>query len=318
MMNIDKKRFFLIILFSFLLTLITSSPEKIYAKEKINIINNLKIPDSNHIQILTTDDGSANLGRIVEIGTNEIQFQTELGKLTIPLSKIKEIKEVPTDSIRNGQYWFANPNTTRLYFAPTGRMLKKGEGYFADYYLFFPVITYGITDNITIGGGMSLFPGAKIDEQIFYLTPKVGLKAVKNLNLAIGALLIKLPESSNDENSATENSDTTDTSYGVGILYGVGTYGTEDASFTLGLGYGFVDSDFAEKPMLVIGGEKRLTPRIALVTENWIFPELEDPLVSYGIRFFGEKLSVDLALINTLGKEAIFPGFPYVDFVFNF
>ncbi len=317
-MNMDKKRFLLIILFGFSLTIISLSSERIYAKEKTNILNNLKIPDSNHIQILTTIDGAANLGRIIEIGTNEIQFQTELGKLTIPLSKIKEIKEVLTDSIRKGEYWYANPNTTRLYFSPTGRMLRKGEGYFADYYLFFPAITYGITDNITIGGGMSLFPGAKIDEQVFYLTPKVGLKTVKNLNLAIGALLIKLPKLSNDENSATDGSETVDNPYGMGILYGVGTYGTADASFTLGLGYGFVDSDFAEKPMLVIGGEKRLTQRIALVSENWIFPEMENPLVSYGIRFFGEKLSVDLALINPLSKDAIFPGFPYVDFVFNF
>lgn len=309
----DKKTFLLIILFGFSLTIIPPYTERIYAKEKTNIINNLRVPDSNHIQILTTIDGAANLGRIIEIGTNEIQFQTELGKLTVPLSKIKEIKEVLAGSIRNGQYWFANSNTTRLYFAPTGRMLKQGEGYFADYYLFFPAITYGITDNITIGGGMSLFPGANLDEQIFFLTPKVGLKTVKNLNLAIGALLIKLPKLFNDENS-----DTLDIPYGVGILYGVGTYGTVDASFTLGFGYGFVDSDFAEKPMLVVGGEKRLTQRIALVTENWIFPEIEHPLVSYGIRFFGEKLSADLALINTLGEDALFPGFPYVDFVFNF
>ncbi|HCJ66036.1 MAG TPA: hypothetical protein DHV62_01590 [Elusimicrobia bacterium] len=313
----DKKRFFLIILFGFLLTIITSSPQRIYAQEKTNTISNLKIPDSNHIQILITIDGAANLGRIIEIGTDEIQFQTEIGKLTIPLSKIKEIKEVPADSIRKGEYWYANPNTTRLFFSPTGRMLRKGEGYFADYYLFFPAITYGITDNITIGGGMSLFPGADIDEQIFYLTPKVGLKAGKNLNLAIGALLIKVPKMDN-EGSTTDNSETVDNPEGIGILYGVGTYGTADASFTLGLGYGFVDNDFADKPMLVIGGEKRLTTRIALVTENWIFPEIDNPLVSCGIRFFGEKLSVDLALINTLSKEAVFPGFPYVDFVFNF
>ncbi len=313
----DKKKILLLILFGFCLNITPLYKEIISAQEKTNTVTNLKIPDSEHIQILTTIDGAANRGRIIEIGINEIQFQTEIGKLTIPLSKIKEIKEISADSIRKGEYWYANPNTTRLFFSPTGRMLKKGEGYFADYYLFFPAITYGITDNITIGGGMSIFPGGHLDEQIFYLTPKVGIKAVKKLNLAVGALLIKVPKSDN-EDSTTVNSETVDNPYGIGILYGVGTYGTADASFTLGVGYGFVDSDFAEKPMLVIGGEKRLTQRMALVSENWIFPELDNPLVSCGIRFFGEKLSVDLALINTLGKEAIFPGFPYVDFVVNF
>ena len=31
-----------------------------------------------------------------------------------------------------------------------------------------------------------------------------------------------------------------------------------------------------------------------------------------------EKLSVDLALMNILSDELIFPGIPYIDFVFNF
>ena len=32
----------------------------------------------------------------------------------------------------------------------------------------------------------------------------------------------------------------------------------------------------------------------------------------------GESLSVDLALGNILSEEAIFPGIPYLDFVYNF
>ncbi len=86
----------------------------------------------------------------------------------------------------------------------------------------------------------------------------------------------------------------------------------------MGFGYGFVDSDVAKKPMIVVGGETRLSRRTAFVTENWIFPEVDQPLISYGFRFFGEKLSVDLALLNTIGADALFPGIPYVDFVVNF
>ena len=70
--------------------------------------------------------------------------------------------------------------------------------------------------------------------------------------------------------------------------------------------------------MLMLGGEKRLSKRTALVTENWLSPGVDQPLVSYGIRFFGEKLSVDLALITPLGADYIFPGMPYIDFVFHF
>ena len=110
--------------------------------------------------------------------------------------------------------------------------------------------------------------------------------------------------------------------YNAGILYGVGTYGTTETSITAGFGYGFVydddDSDTTDKPMLMLGGEKRLSKRTALVTENWLSPGVDQPLVSYGIRFFGEKLSVDLALITPLGADYIFPGMPYIDFVFHF
>lgn len=67
-----------------------------------------------------------------------------------------------------------------------------------------------------------------------------------------------------------------------------------------------------------LGGEARFSRRAAFVTENWIFPGVDQPLISYGIHFFGEAISVDLALINTLGKGMPFPGFPYIDFVYNF
>jgi hypothetical protein len=149
---------------------------------------------------------------------------------------------------------------------------------------------------------MTLIPGLDIDEQIFYFTPKVGLKTSHNTNVAAGALVLALPE---DDPV-------------VGILYGVGTFGDPDGCLTVGLGYGFVEDDVVDKPMFMIGGEKRLSRRVSFVSENWIFPEVDEPLVSAGFRFFGEGISVDLGLINVLGEDIFFPGIPWVDFVFNF
>jgi hypothetical protein len=301
-----KRRVVLTFVLSIILALITLLSENIYPQEKISIKDNLKIPDPDHIQILTTQDGSTLIGRIVEIGETEIQFETDLGKVTIPILKIIEIKEVPLSLMKEGKYWFQNPNATRLFFASTGRCLKKGNWYFADYYLFFPMVAYGITDNITIGGGFSLFPWIDIDENILYFTPKVGLISNDKFSLSTGALIIKLPSFDDEELPF------------VGILYGVGTSSGTNASLTFGLGYGFENSDFADKPMVMIGGEVRTARNISLVTENWILPGVDQPLISYGLRFFGEKLSVDLAFINTAGEGMIFPGIPYIDFVYNF
>jgi len=289
------------LLFIFLLL----NPYNLFGQESSISSADLKIPDPDKIQIITMQGGSTLVGRITEIGENEITFETDAGKMTLDVSKIEKIKEVPAQSMKKGQLWFENPNTTRLYFAPTARMLKKGEGYFSDYMLFFPGIAYGFTDNFTFGGGMTLLPGVDIDDQVFYFTPKFGLKTSHNSNIAAGALVLALPEI--DDESPV-----------VGIIYGVGTFGDPDGSLTVGLGYGFVEDEIVDKPMFMIGGEKRLSRRVSFVSENWIFPEVDQPLVSAGFRFFGEGISVDLALFNVLGEDTIFPGIPWVDFVFNF
>jgi hypothetical protein len=268
----------------------------------------LAIPDSSRLQIITTNDGSRNVGRIIVIGSDSIDFRTDMTTVRIPISGVVSITEVATNARKSGKIWFENPNITRLFFAPTGRMLKKGEGYFSDYYLFFPGFSYGLSDRVTVGGGMSLFPGMNVNEQLFFVTPKVGLMSSEFVHVALGALVMRIPSDDGwDEDPK-----------GAGILYGVATWGSADASITAGAGFGFVGGNLAEKPMIMLGGEKRMTRTLALVTENWIFPGVDNPLISYGFRFFGERMSIDLGFLNMLGEHAVFPGVPYVDFVIKF
>ena len=196
----------------------------------------LKIPDEHNVQILDMEDGSSLIGRIKEVRETEILFESNLGMITVPIVKIKIVNEVPRSSIKDGKYWFPNPNATRLFFAPTGRALDQGEGYIADYYLFFPMVAYGVTDRISVGGGASLFPGLGIANQFFYFTPKIGFLKGEKLNLSAGLLLARLPW---DAQTA-------------GILYGVATLGSPDASLTAGLGYGFEGGDFAKTPMVMV------------------------------------------------------------------
>jgi hypothetical protein len=280
--------------FVFLLIIFTS----LFSKGKKTI--QLEIPDSTQIQILTVDDGPSFNGRIVEIGEEKIKFKTKYGVLTFPIHEITDLKLVSIDQLRDGKYWFPNPNCSRLFFAPTGRMLKKGEGYFADFFIFFPTINYGVTSNVSLGGGFSILPGADLDEQVLLFTPKVGIKTSAKMDLAVGALIVKPPENISS----------------LGILYGVSTFGSLDKSCTVGLGFGYVEGDLADNPMIVLGGELRTSRNISLVSENWLVPEKDTPILSMGLRFFGEKLSADFALIFPLeGEELIFP---YLDFVYKF
>jgi hypothetical protein len=280
--------------------LLAASP--LQAQSNPNVRSRLHVTDSTELQILTLRGGSTLIGRITAIGADSLTIEASVGRVSLPIASVVEARTVSADRMKEGEYWFPNPNATRLFFAPSGRMLERGDGYVSDYEVFFPGAAYGVTDNVSIGGGMSLFPTG-VDQQLYYFTPKVGGEVHKNVNLALGALVVGgIPDEST-----------------VGIVYGVGTFGPPDASITAGLGYGFAGTTVSSSPVGMIGGELRVARNVALVTENYVIASTNsaNPLFSYGVRLMGEKMTVDLALFNASGSGTGI-GFPYVDFVFKF
>ena len=232
-----------------------------------DIRTRLIAPDTAHMQRVTLVDGSTVFGRVVTVNADTVVFQTShAGTIQLRTGSIREIKEIPVSNVRDGRYWFPNPNSTRLFFAPTGQMLKQGEGYFSDYELFFPGVSVGVTDNITLGGGVSLIPAA-VENQAYYVTPKIGFSPTEELHLAAGALFIGAPGGTG------------------GIYYGVGTIGDGNASFTLGGGYGFAGGKVESKPVAMAGAEVRLSERVGFVTENYLLPVSDNNfLYSFGLR----------------------------------
>jgi len=268
------------------------------AQSSSDVRSRMTVPDSAHIQIVTLSDGSTIFGRIVAVSADTVSFQTGAGTMQLSVKAIRDIRQIDAEDVREGEYWFPNPNSTRLFFAPTGQQLKQGEGYFSDYELFFPGVAVGVTDNISLGGGISLFP-ASASDQIYYVTPKIGFSPSANVHVAAGVLF------------AGTNGGT------GGIYYGVGTFGDGNASVTVGGGYGFAGGKIQSKPVAMLGGEFRIARRVGFVTENYLLPVAENNVVySFGFRFMGEKLTTDLALANVSGSDII--GIPYVDFVFRF
>ena len=262
------------------------------------------VADSGVLQRLTLNDGSELLGQIIAVGDTSVQFRSALGVITIRSGDILKLASERGGKMKLGQYYFPNPNSTRLIFAPTGRMLERGEGYFSDYWIFFPGISFSVSEMLSLGGGMSIFPGVGLGEQLLYFTPKLGLKKSERFNAAVGALYVSVPTF----DDAGDNND-------AGILYGVGTWGDRDNSFTAGLGYGFANGDMASNPAVLIGGEARASPRVSFVTENYLLPG-GHTLLSGGMRFMGRGLSVDLALFAAPGEEG---GccFPFLGFVYS-
>jgi hypothetical protein len=262
--------------------------------------------DSTHslkVYRLTLHDGSDIIGTIVKQDTLAVEFQT-ISKISmlVPRSQIATMTLLSGYNV-DSEYRRSDPNSSRLFFSPTGRALKNGQGYFSAYEIFFPSIAVGIGDVVSLSGGISLLPG--VENQIFYFAPKVTPVHVQNFDLSGGILFAH---------------GTGSTSFGGGVIYGVGTYGSEDNSLTMGLGWGFSGGDVANKPIVILGGEIRLTHSIKLISENWIPPWTDIIIYSFGLRFHGENLAADLGFIRTsAGMETSgFPYIPWIGFTYNF
>jgi hypothetical protein len=268
----------------------------------------VSIPDSTKVQVMRLRDGSSIVGRVTEAGADTVRFTTNGGTLSIARLDIAELREVDRSSMRRGEVLPANPNATRLLFAPTGRMLAKGEGYFNDTYLFLLSVHGGVTSRFTLGGGMSVLPLDDFTDNVLFVTPKVGVLASPKLNIAVGALAGFVGGFVDDGENAS-----------FGVIYAVGTAGSPDASITFGTGLAYAGGSFADAPVAMLGAETRLGRRVAFVTENYLIPyDDANAVISYGLRFFGEKLSADLAFWNVPGKDLVFPGIPYVAFSVKF
>lgn len=254
--------------------------------------------DTTVRQLIQLRDGSTVLGRITQSWGDSARVETLAGVLVIRRTDVTALRDVALSSIHNGVYWPDDPNATRLFFAPTARMLRKGEGYLANHWLFLMDGHWGITDRFTMGGAMTLVPTTDfLKNNAYFLSPKISITQSEHLHTAAGVWIGAAPFSS-DGNAVNS----------FGIAYGVATWGTRDAAITLGSGYGFAEGKLARNPLVMVGGTKRLSKRWALVTENWVFPNVEDhPIVSLGFRGIGESISWDFGLVTILGTDAFIP-----------
>lgn len=263
-------------------------------------------------------DGSQFIGEFVmQDSISIVLTNNTIPEIRIPVCHIKKAEEIDVSGIQEGKHWFPNPNSTRYLFSPSAFNLKRGEGYYQNTYLIFNSFNVGLTDHFSVGGGFeilttfgSLTSGSF--KPIYFITPKVGFPVNNRFSLGGGLMYVSVPIDMYDESGNNRSA--------FGAVYGVGTIGNYDKNVTLGLGWGFNEGNLADKPLITLSGMSRIGRKTALVTENWFIPgDTYYAMFSYGIRFFGEKLAVDLAFLNNgyIAKILVI-GVPYVDFVVKF
>jgi hypothetical protein len=220
------------------------------------------------------------------------------GTLVLARSQVRSVTAV-TGQVRDGDFWAQDPNETRLFFAPTARTLPRGAGYVSVYMFVLPFVGYGLTDAVTLAGGIIPVFGEDMP-LVGYAAPKVRVLATERMQAAVGGLAFFSSEASES----------------VGILYAVTSFGqSSDASVSLGAGFGYAGSKMARTPVLMAGFETRMSRRTKLVSENWIFPR-DGVALSIGPRFMGDRMSGDFGLALPLFSGGAF-AFPLVNFVWN-
>jgi hypothetical protein len=249
---------------------------------------------------LRLKDGSRVFGRIAAESQDEVVFETHSGvALTTRRDQIASLRPVDGE-VRGGEFLPADPNHTRLFFGPTGRALPRGQVYFGVYEFLLPFVQVGVTDRISVGGGTPLVFFFDEDgfDRPFWLTPKVQVFNGKAVQASVGVF-----QGFGGGESA-------------GIAYGVVTGGSKMASVTGGVGVAY-NSDGDRTVVVMAGGDRQVGRRVKLVTENYVW-QSGAGIVSAGVRFFGDRLSADVALGVPVGGDAGGFAFPVVNFVYLF
>lgn len=230
--------------------------------------------------------------------------------LALSLAPPDEPSPSPVHAVAEPAAEGLDPNYSRLLFGPTGRPLRKGDGYFSSYELFFPGLAYGITDNLSIAGGMSVFPGTGLGGQLVYVSPRVGFELSDKVSVSAGALVAGFPNDGDlDE---------------LGIAFAAGTFGSRRRSVTVGLGLadGNLSGGFDPTPILMIGSTATMSKHVAFVTETWLLLgdsfDLSYQPVGLGLRFFGERLSADIGFVFALRSLASGAFLPWVSISYHF
>ena len=277
------------LLISVLVFILASSHSNIFAQEKTDTI---KVEQPI---VIKTIDGDEYIGKIVREDSTSIILKTSNADIIISKSKIKEIETYKY----SGKFRFPNLNDTRYFFGPSAIPIKKGKGYYQNVEVLLNFVNYGITNNISIGGGFE-FISLTQGYPIIFFTPKVGFKISEKFHLGGGVLYgTMLGEQTR-----------------IGLPYVVSTFGSAENNITFGGGV-FISGSDTYGPTIMMSGTSRVSNNLAFLTENYLIFVDNSPMYFgiHGIRIISRKNSFDIGLI--IVQEAGIP-LPFIGYVRNF
>lgn len=271
---------------------------------------------ADSLQELRRADGSREIGRVLSVRGDTVTFETISGERLEVRSRFAHVRPA-RGRIVEGEFWPEDRHTTRLFFAPTGRTLRQGAGY-GGFFFFLPFVGYGATDDVTVAGGLP-FVGS-LESTPVWIAPKLRVVDRPRAQVSAGVFAIRTPPEDpaycEPDCGGLDGADPDDGGWN-GIVYGVGTFGDSDNALHAGAGLAFVGDEGIDFPVMV-GGERRISRRNKLITENWLIPG-DGAASSFGVRRLGERWTIDYGLMFLFGGDTPeIPYFPIVSFSYAF
>lgn len=234
------------------------------------------------------DDGSTLYGRVVDLEGDQVTLETPSGA-TARLDRARVVSvRLARGAVREGRVWPEARVGDRLFATPTGRTLEGGSGHAGFQELLFPYVAYGVVDRLQVTAGTTLVP--EIAGQLWYVAPKAGIVSTPTAQLSAGAIAFFV------------FGDELDSEEWFGAAHASLTLGPAGRAVTVGTAFPFLhrgesdDLEFAEDPVVLVGGELRVSPSVTLVTDNAFVPGESGALLAGGVRLMGERLSADLGV----------------------
>lgn len=217
----------------------------------------------------------------------------------------------------NGKYKFSSSRGKTYFVGSSSIPLKKGEGYYQNILLSSNLINYGVSDHISIGGGVDLV-SILFFGPAYYFTPKVGYEVAENIHIGGGLMAVGIyGESIFGERGSDDI---------FSFAYGQATFGSEDFNVSVGAGpyVSHMIDDPIVSPAYILSGYLRISNGVAIIAENY-FIQKEHALTEkqvinengiYGLSFLSRKFSFDVGVAvlspETYGSNSVLPYLSYV------
>lgn len=248
-------------------------------------VSSMEKVEPQEYYLVTMMNGTTVQGKIVNRTEKDIIMEsTSIGRVHVDISKIKTIKSITPGNMQDGKYWFTTHVDAHYIITPSAIALRPGEAYLQNTMGLFNSFEVGITSHFSCMGGIVIPMAA-------FIVPKFNYRIRKGIHIGCGVLM----------------ADITGAPY-AGAAFGQLTFGNRNSHLSIGGGYGVVEGikryyylnkiEKIELGLLSLSASKRLSPRYAVVTENWFTPTEGVRIFTGGLRLLGEKNTWDFGIAS--------------------